>query len=164
MSDPTILETLRGVEFFRGISDEHLLRFAEIAELVEFPTHSDIFREHDKATHTYLIVSGQVSLISCDPDVGCRQIMTVSDGELVGWSPLVGRQLLSDTARTLTATQALAIDGQQLLALCGEDPEFGFQFMHRVAQVLAKRLSAIRLQHLRMSGHQLPPDVQIESD
>ena len=163
MSDPTVLETLRGIEFCRGIGDEHLERFAEIAQLVEFPPHRVIFHEQDQAKNVYLIVSGRVSLISCDPDVGCRQLMTVSDGELVGWSPLVGRRLLSDTARTLTPTKAFAISGEQLLTLCGEDPQFGFEFMHRVAQVLAERLSATRLQHLRMSGHELP-NVQIESD
>ena len=163
MSDPTIFQTLRSVEFFDGIADEHLERLAKITQPVEFPTHSVIFREQDKAKHVYLIVSGRVALISCDPDVGCRELMTVSDGELIGWSPLVGRQLLSDTARTLTATKAVAIDGQQLLDLCGADPGLGFEFMHRAAQVLAERLSATRLQHLRLSGHQLP-DVQIETD
>ncbi len=163
MSDPALSATFRGIEFFDGIADEHLERFAELAQPLEFPPHSIIFHEQDEAKNVYLIVSGQVSLISCNPDVGCRQLMTVSDGELIGWSPLVGRRLLSDTARTLTETKAFAIDGERLLAFCREDPEFGFEFMHRVAGVLAERLSATRFQHLRMSGHQLP-DVQIESD
>jgi CRP-like cAMP-binding protein len=163
MSDPTVFETLRGIEFFRGIADEHLERFAKISQPVEFPLHSYIFREKDRAKNVYLIVSGRVSLIICDPDVGCRELMTVSDGDLIGWSPLLGRKLLSDTARTMTATKAFAIDGEQVLALCREDPQFGFEFMHRAAQVLAERLSATRLQHLRMSGRQLP-NVQIESD
>lgn len=163
MTEPTVLEMLRDVEFFRGIADEHLVRLAEMTQPVEFPVHTVIFHEKDKAKHVYFIVSGQVSLISCLPDVGCRELMTVSDGELLGWSPLVGRQLLSDTARTLTATKALAIDGEQVFALCREDPEFGFEFMHRTAQVLADRLFATRMQYLRMSGHQLP-DVQIETD
>ena len=44
-----------------------------------------------------------------------------------------------------------------------DNPEFGFEFMHRVAMALAQRLSATRLQLLDMSGFQLP-DVQIESD
>ena len=89
--------------------------------------------------------------------------MQVGDGELVGWSPLVGRHRLSDTARTLTPVKALAIDGEQVIALCRDNPEFGFEFMHRVAMALAERLSATRLQLLDLSGFQLP-DVQIESD
>ena len=163
MSDPTVFETLRSIEFFHGIADEHLKQFSEIAELVEFQPHTVIFREQDHAKHVYLIVNGRVALISCDPVVGCRELMTVTDGELIGWSPLVGRERLSDTARTTTATKAFALDGEQVLAFCRENPQFGFEFMHRAAQVLAARLGATRVQHLRMSGRQLP-DVQIESD
>ena len=163
MSDPTVFETLRSMDFFSGIADEHLERFAEIAELVEFQPHRVVFHQEDPAKHVYLIVSGRVVLIRRDPVVGCRELMTVSDGDLIGWSPLVGRRQLSDTARTLTATKAFALDGEQVLAFCREEPQFGFEFMHRAAQVLAERPDATRLQHLRMSGRQLP-DVQIESD
>ena len=163
MSEATILETLRAVEFFQGIADEHLERLAKIAEAVEYPAQSNIFRENDVAKYVYLIISGRVSLAICDPKVGCRQLMEVGPGELIGWSPLVARPRLSDTAQTITPTKALAIDGEQALALCREDTQFGFDFMHGVAKVLAQRLSATRTQHLKMSGFQLP-DVQIESD
>ena len=163
MSDPATLDALRGIEFFHDIADEHLERLAAIVEPVEFPPNAVVFKEQDPAKNVYLIISGELSLINCDPDVGCRQLMKISDGQLIGWSPLVGRRLLSDTARTVTATKAFSIDGEKALALCREDPEFGFEFMHRVAQVLGERLVATRFQHLRMSGHQLP-DIQFETD
>lgn len=163
MSDMSIGELLRSIQFFHDIADAHLERLAEIARPVEYPEHSDIFQEHDKSKDVYVIISGKVSLVICEPKVGCRQLMQVGDGELVGWSPLVGRHRLSDTARTLTPVKALAIDGEQVIALCRDNPEFGFEFMHRVAMALAERLSATRLQLLDLSGFQLP-DVQIESD
>jgi len=163
MSDTTIVESLRGVDFFHDIADEYLVKLAEIARPVEYPAHSEMFHEHDRAKDMYVIISGKVSLAICGPNVGCRQLMQVGAGELVGWSPLVGRPRLSDTAHTLKPTKALAIDGEQALALCREDPRFGFEFMHRVAIALAQRLSATRLKLLELSGLQLP-DVQIESD
>ena len=89
--------------------------------------------------------------------------MEVGPGELIGWSPLVGRALLSDTARTLTPAVAVAIDGQRMLKLCAEDPQLGFDFMHRAAKTLASRLSATRLQLLEIGGPRFPK-VQLESD
>lgn len=163
MSDPTVFDLLRDIEFFQGIADGHLERLAEISKPVEFPAQKVIFREHDVAKDVFVIISGQVSLIICEPSVGCRQLMQVGAGDLVGWSPLVGRPRLSDTARTLTPTKAIAIAGDQALALCNEDPQFGFDFMHRTAIALSERLNATRMQLLKMSGFQLP-DVQIESD
>jgi len=163
MSDSATLDMLRGLEFFHGIADEHLKRLAEIARPVEFPAQSEMFRELDKAKDVYVIVQGQVSLVFCEPSVGCRHLMQVGDGELVGWSPLVGRSRMSDTAQTLTQTKAIAFDGEQVLALCQEYPRFGCEFMHRAAKVLAQRLSAALLRLLEMCGLQLP-DAQLESD
>lgn len=164
MSDSDqIFEELRKLEFFRGIADEDLQRLASISRRVDFAAHHDIFREYEPAKEVYMITRGKVSLVICAPNVGCRQLMEVGPGELMGWSSLVGQSRLSDTARTLTASEAIAIDGERLLALCTEEPRFGFEFMHRVAQTLTKRLNATRLQLLSMGGLQLP-EVQIESD
>jgi CRP-like cAMP-binding protein len=163
MSDKSIGELLRGVQFFHDIGADHLERLAKIARPIEFPAHCEVFHEHNKSGDAYIIISGQLSLVNRKPTVGPRQLMQIGDGELVGWSPLLGRQRVSVTARTLTPVKALAINAEKAVELCREDPEFGFEFMHRVAMVLAERLTATRLQLLKLSGSQLP-DVQIESD
>lgn len=164
MSDTDqIFEELRKLEFFQGMPDEHLQQVASISRHAEFPAHHDVFREYEPAKEVFMITQGKVSLVICAPTVGCRQLMEVGPGELMGWSPLVGQSRLSDTARTLAATKAIAIDGERLLAFCTQEPRFGFELMHRVAKTLTKRLNATRLQLLKMSGLQLP-EVQIESD
>ncbi len=163
MNDQSTLEALRGLELLRGIADSHLTRLAEISRREEYPARTEIFRESEVAKDVYLVLSGRVALIICEAKVGCRQLMEVREGEMIGWSPLVGRLRLSDTARTLEPTVVLAIDGDQLLNLCREDTEFGFQFMHRAAQVLAERLNATRMKLLEMGGNRLP-DVPLESD
>jgi CRP/FNR family transcriptional regulator, cyclic AMP receptor protein len=158
-----ILNPIREAEFFQGIAQKHLERVAAISKIVEYPAHHDIFHENEFARDIYFVISGKVSLAVCTPHAGCRQLMEVGPGEMIGWSPLVGRPLLSDTARTLLPTVVVAIDGKQILKLCVEDPEFGFDFMHRAAQTLATRLSALRLQLLQVGGTALPR-VQMESD
>jgi CRP/FNR family transcriptional regulator, cyclic AMP receptor protein len=158
-----IVKLLRGIEFFHGIADEFLERVAAISKVVEFPGRHDIFREHETAKEVYFIISGRVSLVICAPPVGCRQLMEVGEGELIGWSPLVGRARLSDTARTLAPTKTVAMDGEKILSLCAQDPRFGFDFMQRAAQTLAARLNATRHQLVKTSGH-LFPQVQLESD
>ena len=163
MSDKTILETLRGIEFFHGMDEEYLERLATMARMVEFRAHSDIFRENDPPKDIYLIVKGRVSLVTCLPRVGCRQLMEVGNGELISWSSLVGRSRLSHTAHTLAATTALAVDGEAVLDWCYEDPAFGFEIMRRAVQVLARRLSASRTQLLELDGYRLP-EVVLESD
>ena len=163
MNEQEILESLRTVEFFHDIDEEHLKRVSAISRFVEFTAQQDIFHEDELAKDVYAIISGKVSLVICTPEAGCRQLMVAADGDLIGWSPVVGRHRLSDTAHTLAPTKAIAIDGPGILALSEQHPEFGFEFMKRVAQVLAERLSATRMQILDICGVRLP-EVVLESD
>ena len=163
MSDPTMKETLRKLEFFQDISEEDLALLAEIARPVEFPANSVMFRELEPARDVYVIISGRVSLVIFEPGLGGRQLMEAGAGDFVGWSPLVGRARLSDTAHTLTSVQAVALDSERALALCSVDPQFGCKFMQRVAQVLAQRLAATRSLLVEKCGSELP-EFQIESD
>ncbi len=158
-----VLSALRNVRILKGIDDEHLKRLAEISRSLSFPAHREIFHQDDPGKDVYFIVSGEVSLITCTPRVGCRQLMKVEPGELIGWSPLLGTGNLTDTARTLTPTELIAANGDKILEQCALEPRFGFEFMHRAAQTLASRLSATRMQLLDMGGVRLP-EVQFESD
>lgn len=151
-TDQELLETLRELEFLRGIDDEHLKELAKICEFVDFPEATIIFRSHGDASRCYLIVDGRVLLEICGSAVGCKPVLTLGGGELLGWSPVLGQALLSANARTLTATRAIAISGSQLVTLCEQAPEFGYQFMRCTALALAKRLTATRLQLLDLYG------------
>lgn len=142
--------------FFRQMPSKHLDQLAEICREVDLPAQKTIFEEYDRAKDVYIILSGEVSLVICEPKDACRQIAVVGEGDLVGWSPLVGRSRLTDTAVTLTPVKALVFEGKQLLEFCEANPSFGFEFMRRAASELAKRLSGTRLQLLQMCGNRFP--------
>ena len=158
MSD--VFSALRGMQALDGMRDEHIQQLATIAEDIAFPSGAIIFREGDPAADVYLLVEGSVSIEICAPSVGCRRILTVGEGELLGWSPVLEQAKLTATARTQSPTQAIRINGQQLLALFEEDPRFGYEFMRRAALAVAKRLSATRLQLLNVYGTEMPRTIE----
>jgi CRP-like cAMP-binding protein len=162
MADEKLLELLRGHNFFRGVDEKYLQQLAGMCRLAEFPPRTKIFEEFDRAKEVYFIVDGQISLAICDAS-GCRQITLIGQGELLGWSPLIGRSRLFDTARTASKVHVLVFDGQNLVNFCEKNPEFGFEFMRRAARVLADRLSAARVQLLELSGVHFP-EFPLESD
>ena len=154
MNEKSILETLRNVGFLRGLAEEHLEKLAEVGKLVDFPEGKIIFREGEPSAQIFLIVVGKVSLEICAPGTGCKRVFMVSDGGLLGWSPVLEQSRLTATARTLTATQAIELNGRQIMALCQHNPHFGCEFMRRTALALAKRLDATREQLLNSFGTQ----------
>jgi CRP/FNR family cyclic AMP-dependent transcriptional regulator len=151
ISDDELWETLRGLEFLRGVADEHVKELASLSKVVDFPEGTIVFSEGEPALHCYLIVDGSVLLEICGP-AGCTPILTVGEGELLGWSPVLGAAQLTSTARTRTSTRAIQLSGRELLTLCEQIPEFGYQFMRCTALALAKRLTATRLQLLDLYG------------
>jgi CRP-like cAMP-binding protein len=163
MNQSTMLEKLKACDFFQGFDDDQLNRLADICQIQEFPARSTVFEEDERARKVYIILSGRVSLAICEPADSCKQIAVVHEGDLMGWSPLVGRTRLYDSAHSLTPVSALVFEGKALMDFCEKCPAFGFRFMHRVACTLADRLSGTRRQLLEMSGVHLP-EFPIESD
>jgi len=156
MPDQRLLETLRQVRFLRDIDDDYLEQIAEVAKLVEFPVGKVIFREGEPFAHFFLIVSGSVSLEICAPGVGCKRMHTVTDGDLLGISPVLEQTRLTATARTLSDTVAVQLNAGQILTMCEHNQRFGYEFMRRAAFALAMRLSGTRLQLIDVYGSSLP--------
>jgi CRP/FNR family transcriptional regulator, cyclic AMP receptor protein len=151
-----LLEILRGIDLLKGISEEDLLQIASIAEEIDFAEGDIIFREHSPAENLYLVTEGNVSLEICAPSVGCRRILTVGKGELLGWSPVLENARYTATARAMALTRTVRMNGRQLLTLCEYDSSLGYHFMQRAALALSKRLSATRLQLLNVFGTEMP--------
>jgi CRP-like cAMP-binding protein len=163
MDSTNLKIALRQMGFCREMDDADLSRLASIAAWKEFQRGDVLFREGESAEDVYLIIQGEVGLSVFGPHVGHRHLASVGPGELVGWSPILERTRMSDTARALAPTQVVVVPGAALIHLCYEHPSFGCKFMHRTAQTVAARLSAARLQMLDLCGVRLPVAV-LESD
>ena len=156
MSEKKLLDTLSEVGFLRGIDQQYLEQIAEVAKMVTFPEGTVVFREGAPASKLYLVVSGSVALDVSTSGAGPKRIVTVGEGELLGWSPVLEQSRLTATARTLCPTEAIEVSGGQILTLCTHNPQFGYEFMRRAALTLAQRLTATRLQLLDVFGTELP--------
>jgi CRP-like cAMP-binding protein len=73
-------------------------------------------------------------------------VQIVGPGDEFGWSALLQGRGKQFQARTLDAVEAFAFDGSELLAMCRDDPAFGFELMHHLLGLVGDRLEAMRLQ------------------
>ncbi len=156
MSEPTLLEILHRIRFLDGIAEQDLHRIASVAQLESFRPGATVFREGDRLTKIFMVVTGSVALEVGVPGHSPKRLHTIGEGELLGWSPVLDQGPMTATARALVPTQAVALDAFQVLAMCHQDPSFGFTFMRRTARALAQRLSATRLQLLDVYQNELP--------
>jgi CRP/FNR family transcriptional regulator, cyclic AMP receptor protein len=152
----SLIETLREIRFVHEIGPMHLEQIAKIAAVRDFNEGDIVFRQGETAQHVYMVVSGNVSLEICAAGTGCKQILSLGPGELVGWSSVLEQLSFTSRARAVAATRLVEINVTQLLAMCDQDPQFGYTLMRQVAIALAKRLTATRMQLLDVYGASLP--------
>ena len=164
MSRNLLTQTLQEIHFLQDMAPDHLEQIANIAQIRDFDEYDVVFREGQPAKHMYLVMFGNVSLEICSPGAGCKQILTVGPGELLGWSSLLEQSCYTARARTPQGARLVEIDVAHLLELCGRDPKFGYELMRRTAVALAKRLSATRMQLLNVYGEHLPTAQEVEAD
>jgi CRP-like cAMP-binding protein len=157
MNQQSLVETLRGIHFLEGTSEEHLEQIAGVAEIRDYEVGDFVFNEGDEADKVYLIVYGQLVLEVCTPEWGCKQIVTVGPGEMLGWSSLSHHRRTAATARVIEKARLARINSARLLAICDEDPVFGYEFMHKALLALAKRITVTWAQLSRVHvNHFLP--------
>lgn len=149
MTSDSVSTILHRHPFVSGFQPHHVDKLATLGKSAHFKADEILFREGEACNKFYLIVSGPVSLELALPR-NVIQIQRIGAGDGLGWSAaLVGRGKHFQ-ARALDDLETLYFEGQDVLAACREDPEFGFVFMLRLLEVVASRLRATRVQLVDM--------------
>lgn len=139
---------LREHPFFQGLAEQHLQIIAGCAKNVRFDAGEVIFRQGEPADQFYLIREGQVAVEVAVPHRGALTLLTVGDGEMLGWSWLFEPYRWRFDARAQRPTRALAFDAACLRGKCETDHDLGYEFMKRFARMAIERLETTRMQLL----------------
>jgi CRP-like cAMP-binding protein len=130
--------------FFDGLNIHYLPWLEQCATYMRFGIGQPIFQQGSEADHFYLIEKGQVGLETFVSGRGDVTIQTLGPGEALGWSWLMPPYQWHFTARSLEPSEMIAFCAKSLRDKAKANPEFGYELVIRVAQVLFHRLEATR--------------------
>ena len=155
MSDKNLIKNLQGISFLHDIDPAHLEQIASIAEARVYDASDILFHEGEPAEYVYLVVTGKIRLELCPSTIYQKNLLTVGPGEMLGWSAFVEECNYASTGVVVAPTELIRIEGKHLRAICDKDPEFGYDFMHRIMRALAKRLTTTwsQLAHIYVPAH-----------
>jgi CRP-like cAMP-binding protein len=140
----SLAEEMVEVKSLRGLGHAHLHKLAAIASPGECPAGTILFREADDSSSIFVLLSGEVSLEVTRRDRGSATIYAASPGELLGWSPVLGRHAMTATARVTTPCRLAVLEVGRVNELIQEDPQFGVAFLRQLALIVSDRVSATR--------------------
>jgi CRP-like cAMP-binding protein len=141
MNKDSLVQELRDITFLRGFDPKIVEQIAKIARLRSFGKNEMLFEEGEVADSLYLIVVGSVLLEVCTAETGCKPILKVGKGEMLGWSSLTDERKYTARAVATEPVELIQIDGRQMRAICDSDPRFGYEFLRRAMSAVARRLS-----------------------
>jgi CRP-like cAMP-binding protein len=140
----SLAEELVAVKTLGGLGDAHLHKLAAIAALRECPAGAVLFREADNSTSIFILLSGEVNLEVNMRNRGPTAIYAAGPGELLGWSPILGRRAMTATAKVTIACRLAVLEVAQVNRLIEEDLPFAVAFLRQLALIVSDRLSATR--------------------
>lgn len=140
-------DVLKQTQLFQNIAESKLEKVALLTEEKSFPEGSILFSEGNTADVLYVIQEGVLDL-TFNFKVGEVEHKITIDAKMsfdcVGWSALIPphRYTLFGICREPLTT--LVLDGQSLLQIIKEDPEFGFYFMQNIATLISNRMQQLQ--------------------
>lgn len=130
--------------FFQDLSPLHVQVLAEAAMLKEFKAGEIIFKEGDPANRFYILLSGEVEVLSEGREGGDVPVQRIGPGDVLGWSWLFPPYYWHFAARATQDTKAIFFYGTWLRESCERDHDFGYAMLKRMSAIVIQRLQAAR--------------------
>jgi CRP-like cAMP-binding protein len=140
-------EMIRRYPFFSGLTMEQAESLAKVTDEIEVPGGHYFHLEGDELKQFFLIVEGEVNVITTLPQKDKEVVIsTLGSGDVFGWSGLVPPHSATAGAKSAIPTRLLAVDCQALLDVFEEDCRLGYTMMMKIAQLIRERLNDLRLE------------------
>jgi len=143
---------LRNHSFTERMTDDQVRFMLGCMKNIRYPAGEYLFREGSHADSLFLLRTGKVALEVHAPGSGPKQLETLGEGDVLGWSVLFPPHTWSVDCRALEPTVALTFDGQCLRQKIEQDLPFAYAITRRLLYVVHRRLERARLHEVDVYG------------
>ena len=154
MTDGPRPASLRDTWFGAHLPAATLARLEAHDRFASYEAGVEILREGEPTRDLGLIVRGRVAVRLRVPERGMTTILTLEEGNIIGWSAVVPPHRATSTVVTLVPTDLVLLDGAGLRAELDADPALAAAVYRSLLEALANRLAGTRMQLLDLfSAH-----------
>jgi CRP-like cAMP-binding protein len=139
---------LANVWLTHALDQPALHALAGLGRVVEVAPSDFILREGELNDTLAIVLEGRVALRVRVPERGQVTILTVEQGDVVGWSAVVPPHRAMSSAVALSQSRLATFDGPALRQALLDDEHLATQFYPLLLAAVARRLDGTRLQLL----------------
>ncbi len=148
MIDGSRPPSLRDTWFGAPLPEDVLARLEPLARSASYVAGAEILREGDPTSDLGVVLRGRVALRLRVPERGPTTILTVEEGDIIGWSVLVPPHRATSSVVALVPTDLLLFDGAGLRAALDADRVLAAAVYRSLFEAIANRLTGTRRQLL----------------
>ncbi|MBS1714674.1 MAG: cyclic nucleotide-binding domain-containing protein [Armatimonadetes bacterium] len=141
-----LLQALRANYLTEGLAEDDVNALLGIAEFVDYEPMQDIVRANDVSYDLFVLVEGaaEVTLATGDP------VSRLKPGAIIGEFAFFEGGHRSATVMSHTASKAIHLDGEKLLAYMNARPYAGMTIYRNLGRTLCQRLRSANIQIERL--------------
>ena len=144
-------DMLSKINLFEGIPEECIAAIAEISEEITYQQGATVFLEASRAEHMHILLDGEVNLqvsLTSRSDYVTVAVINVPYVSF-GWSGVVPPYIYTSSAICEKDCRVLAIQGEKMIRVLKNEPEFGLIVMQRISELISRRLTSSRIALLK---------------
>jgi CRP-like cAMP-binding protein len=134
-----MLEALPSTPLFQDIDPVQTALLKPLFEQFICPPDTVIIEQGAPATYLYLLIKGEVAIRYKPYDGPSITLTHLRDGDVFGWSAVVGSPDYTSSIVSETKVEAIRIRRNDLLKLSNNSPETGRVIMDRLARIVSPR-------------------------
>lgn len=139
--------------FLRALAPEHQAVVVQGAEEKVFEAREIMFREGQPANRLYLLHKGRLALETHVPGKGDVEIVTLREGQVLGWSWLVPPYVWHFQARAVEPATVTVLDGGHLLVASERNHYLGYELMKNISKMILEVLLVAHQRWLATGRH-----------
>ena len=141
-----LLELIRDVEIFKGLTQEELGEIAALCTSRQLQKGEELVREGEPGEEFYIISKGSVEVVVGIALPNPRTIVHLGEGQVIGEMALIDQGVRSASVRAINSpTDVQVIRNKDFLKLCERNTKIGFVVMRNLAADLSFKLRHLNL-------------------
>lgn len=130
-----ILKSLKKVKLFSGLSSQELLQILNLSKIKSYGKGMTVFSQNTSGKSLYIILKGMIKIFE-QTEKRKKILAYMGEREFFGELALLGKNVRSATAQTVTNVEVIIIDKNEFLKLIKNYPVVCFNLLKEISNRL----------------------------
>ncbi|MCX5896121.1 MAG: cyclic nucleotide-binding domain-containing protein [Proteobacteria bacterium] len=145
-ADTVKISDVKGLEFFRGLTDQEIEKIISCCRLREYVKETTVLIEGKNQKVLSIIYSGQFKIVKAITDMESKIITTISDGETYGEMSFFDSKPPCVSVLSTEDSKVMEMEESDFNELLEESPQLAVKILNQLLKIMSSRIRVLNEQ------------------